>query len=88
MKELIDNLQNNTHISLFWLTLARNLGAALVWTHLSACIIYFIALQFDLDPDKTWIGGYLQDQELNGFERYLTSLYWSIVTFCTVGYGA
>jgi CRP-like cAMP-binding protein len=83
--QLFVSLQYNTHISLMWLTIIRNFSAALVWSHFSACVIYFIAKQFDFDPDQTWIGGQVND--LNLFERYVTSLYWSLVTFCTVGYG-
>ena len=76
-------LQYSTKISLMSLTLMRNFSAALVWTHLGACVMYFIARQFDFDPDNTWLGSLVS--ELNGFERYCTSLYWSVVTFTTVG---
>jgi len=61
------------------------LGFAILWSHFAACIFYFIAKQQNFDPDTTWIGGSIED--LNGAERYSTSLYWSIVTFTTVGYG-
>jgi hypothetical protein len=83
VKQLFDALQFNTKVSLMTLTLVRNFGTALVWTHFAACVMYYISRQYDFDPEKTWIGG---DWEgLNTFERYLTSLYWSVVTFCTVG---
>ena len=85
MKQLFDILQFNTHVSLIWLTILRNIAAALVWTHFSACVMYFIARQLNFDGDTTWIGGSFSDMQ--GFERYLTSLYWSVVTFTTVGYG-
>jgi CRP-like cAMP-binding protein len=68
-----------------WLTLFRNFGVALVWTHFAACFFYFIARQYDFAPDNTWIGSLVED--LNGSERYLTSLYWAVITFTTVGYG-
>ena len=76
-------LQYSTKISLMSLTLVRNFSAALVWTHLGACVMYFIARQYDFDPDNTWLGSLVED--LTGFERYCTSLYWSVVTFTTVG---
>lgn len=85
VKELFDVLQYNARVSLTLLTVARNLSAALVWSHFSACTIYFIAREFNFDPDNTWIGG--QVAEMDTFERYLTSLYWAIITFTTVGYG-
>lgn len=85
LKQLFDILQYSTKISLMWLTLTRNFSAALAWTHFAACIMYFIARQYSFDEDETWIGGSLTG--LNAVERYLTSLYWSVVTFTTVGYG-
>lgn len=78
MKELFDILQYNPHVSLLMLTLLRNFGFAILWTHFAACIFFFIARQSDFDPDTTWIGGSIVG--LNGAERYVTSLYWSIVT--------
>mmetsp|Transcript_105686 Transcript_105686/g.305801 ORF Transcript_105686/g.305801 Transcript_105686/m.305801 type:complete len:295 (-) Transcript_105686:17-901(-) len=85
MKQLFDHLQYNPHVSLLMLTLLRNFGFAILWSHFAACIFYFIAKKYDFDPDTTWIGGSIDG--LNPFERYVTSLYWSVVTFTTVGYG-
>ena len=85
MQLVFEILQYNPNISLMWLTLTRNFCFALVWSHFAACVMYFIARQYDFDPDQTWIGGSLEG--LNGRERYLTSLYWSVTTFTTVGYG-
>ena len=85
VKMLVDILQYSTKLSLMTLTLSRNFCFCLVWTHINACVFYFIARQLDFHQDDTWIGGSLQGT--NGLERYTTSLYWSIVTFTTVGYG-
>eukprot|EP00934_Nitzschia_sp_Nitz4_P001207 Nitzschia sp. Nitz4//scaffold81_size91200//66688//69220//NITZ4_004996-RA/size91200-processed-gene-0.131-mRNA-1//-1//CDS//3329558740//1207//frame0 len=85
MMQLFEILQYNPHVSLMMLTLLRNFGFAILWSHFSACIFYFIARQHDFDPDNTWLGGSLEG--LSGAERYITSLYWSVVTFTTVGYG-
>jgi hypothetical protein len=81
VKQLFDALQYNTHISLMSLTLTRNFGAALVWTHIAACVMYFIARQHGFEDDETWIGGQVYGQ--TAFERYITALYWSVVTFTT-----
>eukprot|EP00521_Asterionellopsis_glacialis_P012227 CAMPEP_0195307556 /NCGR_PEP_ID=MMETSP0707-20130614/37777_1 /TAXON_ID=33640 /ORGANISM="Asterionellopsis glacialis, Strain CCMP134" /LENGTH=851 /DNA_ID=CAMNT_0040371809 /DNA_START=95 /DNA_END=2653 /DNA_ORIENTATION=+ len=78
-------LQYSTKISLIWLTLIRNFSVALVWTHLNACIMYFIARQYSFNESETWIG--FKIDELNNFERYVAALYFSVVTFTTVGYG-
>ena len=85
VKQLFDVLQYNARVSLTLLTVTRNFAAALVWSHFSACTMYFIAREFDFDPENTWIGDRVTD--MNTFERYVTSLYWAMVTFTTVGYG-
>jgi ankyrin repeat protein len=85
VKKVFDILQYSTKISLMTLTLTRNFSVALVWTHFSACIMYFLSRQRSFDEETTWIGG--QFTGLDGYERYVTTLYWSVVTFTTVGYG-
>ena len=85
VKQLFDVLQYNVRVSLTWLTVLRNFAAALIWSHFSACVLFFIAREYGFDPDRTWIGD--QVGSLDTFELYVTSLYWSIVTFTTVGYG-
>ena len=79
--QLFDALQYNTHISLTALTLTRNFGVALVWSHFAACVMYFIARQYRYDDEQTWIGGLVYGQ--SPFERYITSLYWSVGKFFT-----
>eukprot|EP00539_Tryblionella_compressa_P013571 CAMPEP_0178830600 /NCGR_PEP_ID=MMETSP0746-20121128/9006_1 /TAXON_ID=913974 /ORGANISM="Nitzschia punctata, Strain CCMP561" /LENGTH=815 /DNA_ID=CAMNT_0020492771 /DNA_START=59 /DNA_END=2506 /DNA_ORIENTATION=- len=74
-------MQYSDKISLMWYTMIRNFGGALVWTHLAACTMFYIARQQDFQD--TW----LEPGTETNFELYLTSLYWSIVTFTTVGYG-
>ena len=76
VKQLFDNLQYSSNVSLMTLTLTRNFSFVLVWTHISACVMYFLAERYSFDPDNTWIGGVWEDLTLPG--RYLTSLYWSI----------
>jgi len=78
MKQLFDVLRYNPNVSLMMLTLLRNFGFAILWSHFSACIFYFIARQYDFNPDNTWIGASIDG--LNGAERCITSLYWSVVT--------
>lgn len=85
MKPLQDMLQYNSKVSLIWFTLIRNFAVALVVTHFSACVMYFLARLNDFDDENTWLGPLVF--EMNGLERYVVSLYWSVVTFATVGYG-
>ena len=86
MKRLSDVLQYNARISLLWFTLLRNFAAVFVVAHFEACLMYFLARLNDLDPETTWIGSHIESDN-SDFQRYITSLYWSIITFCTVGYG-
>lgn len=82
MKRLSYVMQYDARISLLWFTLIRNFGAVLTVTHLAACAMYFLARLHDFD-ETTWLGPHVEG--LDGFERYVAALYWSIVTFCTVG---
>jgi hypothetical protein len=71
-------------ISFVAYTLMRNFSAAVFWCHLWACIMYFIARQYSFDED-TWIGS--SNSDLSIFERYILSLYWSVVTVSGGGCG-
>jgi hypothetical protein len=77
MKKFSNVLQFNARISLVTYTLARNFCVALAVTNFSGCIMYFIA-RVDGFGEDTWIGPIVQD--LTGWQRYITSLYWSVVT--------
>ena len=84
--EAFDLLAVDTRISLMTLTLIRNFSAALLWTHVAACTMYFMArVTYNLDVNNTFLGSKVVG--MNDFQRYITSLYWSTVTFATVGYG-
>ena len=85
VKQLFDVLQYSTSISLTTFTLTRNFGFALIWTHINACAMYFIGIQYGLS-DNTLVGSGVN--ELTQFQRYITYLYWSVVTMVTVGYVA
>ena len=80
-----DMLQYNARISLFGLTMIRNFAAALTWGHFGACMLYFIAKQAFSNSFETFLGE--EFLEMGEFRSYTTSLYWSVVTFATVGYG-
>ncbi|KAL3937147.1 MAG: hypothetical protein SGARI_002264, partial [Bacillariaceae sp.] len=75
--------QYSTKISLMWYTMTRNFGFSLLWTHFAACMMYFISRQHDFQD--SWLEEPAPTE--TNVDLYLTSLYWSIVTFTTVGYG-
>ena len=72
-------------ISFVAYTLMRNFSAAVFWCHLWACIMYFIARMYSFDPENTWIGS--SHSDLSIFDRYILSLYWSVVTVSGGGCG-
>lgn len=83
LKLLFEILQFNSRISLTFLTLLRNFFFTLVWVHFWACVMYFIARKYDFDPDQTAIGSAVHGMTMA--ERYILVLYYTIVTFTTVG---
>ena len=84
MKPLQEILQYNPRISFITFTLLRNFAVVAIVAHVEACGMYFLA-RLRSFGDDTWLGPLVK--ELNGFERYVVSLYWSVTTFTTVGYG-
>ena len=80
VKQFFEVIQYSSKISLLSLTFIRNFAAAMVWTHFSACTMFFLARQYSFD-DNTWIGNV---DGMTTIERYLTSLYWAVTTFTTV----
>lgn len=56
-----------------------------IMSHLSACFYYFTAKISDFD-ESTWVSRLdLLDSSI--YQKYVTSLYWSIQTVTTMGYG-
>jgi len=53
--------------------------------HFAACLFYFIAL--NRDPKSTWLSMVSENTQKSIYNRYVTSIYWSITTLTTVGYG-
>lgn len=86
LKRMSEILQYDGHISFLWFTLLRNFTAVLLVAHWEACTMYFIARYRDFD-EETWLGPLVSElgTDYTAFDYYLTSLYLSVVTFCTVG---
>lgn len=86
LKKMSEILQYDGHISFLWFTLLRNFTAVLWVAHWEACTMYYIARLRDFDVE-TWLGPLVAalGSDYSSFDYYLTSLYLSVVTFCTVG---
>ncbi|KAF6266101.1 hypothetical protein COO60DRAFT_1697459 [Scenedesmus sp. NREL 46B-D3] len=74
-------------ISLLVLTLTRNFALCFFTVHWGACGFFYIAKQSGYTA-QSWVGANM-DWVGNGtsFDRWIYSMYWSIITFSTVGYG-
>lgn len=64
-----------------------NLQVTLFVVHCAACFFYFLAENYP-EPERTWIGQTLGNfKQRSLWVKYVTSIYWSITTFTTTGYG-
>eukprot|EP01018_Ginkgo_biloba_P023088 Gb_22473 [translate_table: standard] len=88
-------IEKDIRINYQFTRIIKLITVELYCTHTAACIFYYLATS--LPPSKegyTWIGSLtLGDYQFNNFReidlwrRYVTSLYFAIVTMATVGYG-
>ncbi|XP_060194355.1 potassium channel KAT3-like isoform X1 [Lycium barbarum] len=84
---LFARLEKDIRFNYFWTRCTKLVAVTLFAVHCAGCFNYMIADRYP-DPKKTWIGAVNPDfkQESVG-DRYITSMYWSIVTLTTTGYG-
>lgn len=55
--------------------------------HCAGCLYFLLAVSY-AKPQQTWIGSALPDYRAKGpWICYIYSIYWSITTLSTVGYG-
>ena len=61
----------------------------MIITHLISCLWVLLPQFFEADDGNSWITGTDIDQEQEGWRSslYATSVYWTITTMSTVGYG-
>ncbi|GLT98480.1 hypothetical protein SLE2022_159840 [Rubroshorea leprosula] len=85
---LFSRLEKDRNYNYFWIRCAKLICVTLFAVHCAACFYYLIAARYR-DPAKTWIGAALGENflEQSVWNRYVTSIYWSITTLTTVGYG-
>uniref|UniRef100_A0A2P2JM06 Potassium channel n=3 Tax=Rhizophora mucronata TaxID=61149 RepID=A0A2P2JM06_RHIMU len=85
---LFSRLEKDRNYNYFWVRCAKLICVTLFAVHCAGCFYYLIAARYH-DPQRTWIGASLGDDFIHqsiGI-RYVTSIYWSITTLTTVGYG-
>ncbi|KAM5547832.1 hypothetical protein ABKV19_002011 [Rosa sericea] len=84
---LFSRLEKDRNYNYFWVRCAKLICVTLFAVHCAGCFYYLLAARYR-DPKNTWIGKTMEDflhQSL--WIRYVTSVYWSITTLTTVGYG-
>ncbi|KAF8393268.1 hypothetical protein HHK36_021509 [Tetracentron sinense] len=84
---LFSRLEKDRNFNYFWVRCAKLICVTLFAVHCAGCFYYLIAARYP-DPKKTWIGASMDNfHEQSLWIRYVTSIYWSITTLTTVGYG-
>ncbi|KAG6576981.1 Potassium channel AKT2/3, partial [Cucurbita argyrosperma subsp. sororia] len=87
VKQLFTRLEKDIRFSYFWIRCARLLFVTLLYVHCAACLYYMLADRYP-NEGKTWIGtAFPNFRETSFGVRYVSSMYWSITTMTTVGYG-
>ncbi|KAK1394739.1 Potassium channel [Heracleum sosnowskyi] len=84
---LFSRLEKDKNFSYFWVRCSKMICVTLFAVHCAGCCFYLIATR-QHDPKKTWLAlvyDNFHDESLA--VRYLTSMYWSITTLTTTGYG-
>ncbi|KAF2317961.1 hypothetical protein GH714_041285 [Hevea brasiliensis] len=85
---LFSRLEKDRNYNYFWVRCAKLICVTLFAVHSAGCFYYLIAARYR-NHERTWIGASLGDNflEQSVWIRYVTSIYWSITTLTTVGYG-
>ncbi|KAG6627699.1 hypothetical protein CIPAW_15G147500 [Carya illinoinensis] len=93
--EFFAKLEKDIRINYLGTRIVKLFVVELYCTHTAACIFYYLATT--VAPSKegyTWIGSlkmgdfrYSDFRKIDLWKRYVTSLYFAIVTMATVGYG-
>lgn len=91
--EFFEKLEKDIRINYLFTRIAKLFVVELYSTHTAACIFYYLATT--MPPSRegyTWIGSlkmgdysYAHFSEIDLWKRYITSLYFAVVTMATVG---
>ncbi|KAL1365986.1 hypothetical protein HN51_013909 [Arachis hypogaea] len=93
--EFFETLEKDIRINYLFTRIVKLLVVELYCTHTAACIFYYLATTIPPSRESyTWIGSlkmgdfaYSDFRHIDLWKRYITSLYFAIVTMATVGYG-
>ncbi|CAI9782148.1 unnamed protein product [Fraxinus pennsylvanica] len=87
VSSLFARLEKDIRFNYFWTRCTKLISVTLFTVHFAGCFNYMIADRYP-NPTKTWIGAvYPNFKDMSLWDRYITAMYWSIVTLTTTGYG-
>lgn len=87
VSSLFARLEKDIRFNYAVIRCTKLISVTLFAIHSAGCINYLIADRYP-DPKRTWIGAVMPNFREDGlWIRYVTSLYWSITTMTTTGYG-
>lgn len=89
VSDLFARLEKDVRFSYFWIRCLKLLCVTLLAVHCAGCFYYMLADRHtESKESQTWIGAVLPNfKETSMWTRYVYSMYWSITTLTTVGYG-
>ncbi|KAF9664138.1 hypothetical protein SADUNF_Sadunf17G0125000 [Salix dunnii] len=87
------NMEKDIRINYLFTRIVKLIVVELYCTHTAACIFYYLATTLPSSQEGyTWIGSlkmgdysYTRFREIDIWKRYITSLYFAIITMATVG---
>ncbi|ONK81092.1 uncharacterized protein A4U43_C01F25190 [Asparagus officinalis] len=87
VSSLFARLEKDIRFNYFWTRCIKLILVTLFAVHCAGCFNYLIADRYP-NPSRTWIGVKIPNfREASLWIRYVTSIYWSITTLTTTGYG-
>ncbi|XP_061374310.1 potassium channel KAT2-like [Gastrolobium bilobum] len=87
VSSLFARLEKDIRFNYFWTRCTKLIAVTLFAVHCAGCFNYLIADRYP-DSKRTWIGATNPNfKEDSLWDRYVTAIYWSIVTLTTTGYG-
>ncbi|XP_073525972.1 LOW QUALITY PROTEIN: uncharacterized protein [Phyllobates terribilis] len=93
--EFFERMEKDIRINYLFTRIVKLFVVEVYCTHTAACIFYYLATTLPASQEGyTWIGSlkmgeytYSNFREIDLSKRYITSLYFAVVTMATVGYG-
>ncbi|KAK9706953.1 hypothetical protein RND81_07G163100 [Saponaria officinalis] len=87
VSSLFARLEKDIRFNYFWTRCIKLVSVTLFAVHCAGCFYYMIADRYP-NPRRTWIGADNPNfKQESVWKRYISSVYWSIVTLTTTGYG-